>query len=246
MERGHDPNAACGSPAPAETSDRLVGPEHGLGSEGSERHDGPGRDQTDLFLEKWHARGHFVRLRIAVVGRAALQNVGDVDLLALHPHRLDDLGEKLPRAADESQTLNVLFVARGLPHEQEVGGRAALPEHDVGPTARELAPRAAFQKGPQRGKIRDRPRHERGHLAAQGVEKEITHPEVSEELELAADSVVAAHRRVLGAAGPLPEDVKAPLRIWRAGPPEKHPRSSRRPPAWDGATQSLARRASSE
>src|SRR4029079_16879979 len=64
--------------------------------------------------------------------RARLDDVGDEDVLAPEPGRVEQLVEQLARAADEPQSLLVLAGARRLPDEHHVRVGVALARHDVG------------------------------------------------------------------------------------------------------------------
>jgi hypothetical protein len=55
---------------------------------------------------------HLVWLRIAVAGRPALDDIGDVDLFAPQLDRLDDPREKLAGRSDKRQSLTVLLGSR--------------------------------------------------------------------------------------------------------------------------------------
>ncbi len=66
-------------------------------------------DQLDLLPEVRQARVDFFLLRIAVTGRAALENVANVDLLALEVDRLENFVEQLPSAPDKRLTLRIFF-----------------------------------------------------------------------------------------------------------------------------------------
>ena len=69
-------------------------------SERTERTEDEGADELDLTPEDRLAGSDLRRLGIAVARRAALQDVRDVDLVALEADRLQDLVEKLACAAD--------------------------------------------------------------------------------------------------------------------------------------------------
>ena len=71
-----------------------------------------GRIDVDLPEQERLARRDFVRLRIAVARRPALDHVRDVDVAALEADRLDDLRQQLTGAADERLALQV-FVRAG-------------------------------------------------------------------------------------------------------------------------------------
>ncbi len=107
--------------------------------------------------EKRLARHDFVRFGIAVAGRAALQDVGDVHVGAFEPDRFDDLRQQLPRPADERLPLNVFVGARRLAHEHEIGFRIPHAEHDLpSPKPVELAAGAIADVLPKLGERRGR------------------------------------------------------------------------------------------
>ena len=65
----------------AQLGDAVLGREQQLGGEVAEGHDDPGIDELDLRLEVGAARLDLERERVAVAGRTALHDVGDVHLL---------------------------------------------------------------------------------------------------------------------------------------------------------------------
>ena len=114
-----------------------------LRREVAERRDDHRLDQLDLAEEVALARLDLVRLRVAVAGRPALEDVRDVDVAARHPDLREQLLEQLPGLADERQALLVLVEARRLADEHQVGVRIAGAEHDLRPPLREPAAGAA-------------------------------------------------------------------------------------------------------
>ena len=72
-------------------------------------------------------------MRVAVPGRAALDHVRDVDVLAGHADPAEQLVEELPGLADERVALLVLVEARRLADEHQVRLRVADAEDDLGP-----------------------------------------------------------------------------------------------------------------
>ena len=109
-----------------------------------ERRDELRLDQLDLAEEVRLAGGDLVRLRVAVPGRAALEDVRDEDVGASQPDSREQLVEQLPRLPDERDALLVLVEARRLADEHEVGVRAARAEDDLRATLREGAARAGL------------------------------------------------------------------------------------------------------
>src|SRR5439155_15572856 len=72
--------------------------------------------------------------------------VCDKDFVAREVHRGEHLCQQLSRAADERQALRVLVGARSLADHDEVRGRIAGAEDDVGAARAELAPLASLQR----------------------------------------------------------------------------------------------------
>ncbi len=88
-----------------------------------------------------------VRLRVAVAGRAALQDVRHIDLVALEADPGEQLVEELPRLADERLALLILVVAGRLADEHQVGVRITDAEDDLRPALGQPAVRAAGDLG---------------------------------------------------------------------------------------------------
>ena len=72
-------------------------------------------------------------LGIAVPRRAALDDVGNVDLVALEANRRDDSRQQLSRAADERNPLDVFVGAWSFADEHQVSLRIADAEHNLPP-----------------------------------------------------------------------------------------------------------------
>src|SRR5262245_32519026 len=144
MEGGHEQRAAVLMEAPAQGGDRRLAPQQRPGREGPERHDDKRPDDRDLREEKALAGGDLVGLGVAIPGRAALDDVRDVDFIAREPptshlHRLDHLGEQLTGASHERKTLRVLVRSRSLADEHQACLRAPRSEDDRLAAPRELA-----------------------------------------------------------------------------------------------------------
>src|SRR6516164_713884 len=88
VESRDEPGALEIVDAAAEARDGIVAPEQRLGRERAERHDHLRPDRGDLLKQERLALLDFVRLGVAVAGRAALDDVGDVDLVARQVDRL--------------------------------------------------------------------------------------------------------------------------------------------------------------
>ena len=68
----------------------------------------------------------FIVGRVAVLGRAALDDIGDINFLALEPCNLKEFVQKFSRRADEWLPLNVLVVSGGLSHEHDLSIEGAF------------------------------------------------------------------------------------------------------------------------
>src|SRR5450759_1401409 len=96
-------------------------------------------DQLHLAIKVRRARGHLLRQRVAVARRPALDDVGDVDLVAVDPNRLQQLVEELAGLAHEGQPLLVLVLSRGLAHDHDPSLCVARARHRLRPRAMEGA-----------------------------------------------------------------------------------------------------------
>jgi len=96
-----------------------------------EGHDHLRLDQLDLAAEVRTAGVELVGLGIAVLRRTALDDVGDVDVIARQLHRLDDVGEQLSGAADKRFALQVLVASGRLADEHQISVRIAGAPDDL-------------------------------------------------------------------------------------------------------------------
>ena len=90
-------------------------------------------NQLELRLQKRKALCYLIRLRIAVIGRAALQNIADKNIASLEPHRIDNLLKQLASPADKRSPLGVLVAPRRFAHENQLCIRIAFSRHGVRP-----------------------------------------------------------------------------------------------------------------
>ena len=134
---------------PAELRDALLGVEQQLRREVPERDDHARLDQRELAVEPRRAGLDLVGLGVAVAGRAALHDVGDVHVVAGETDPLDELRQQLSGASHERLSLEVLLLAGAFTDEQEVGIGPADAEHHLRTPGRELAQLA------HRGRARD-------------------------------------------------------------------------------------------
>ena len=72
-----------------------------------------------------------MRQRVAIVGRAALEDIGDEHVAALQADLAEQPVEQLPCLPDERKALPVLVSAGRLADEHQVGIGVARAEHDL-------------------------------------------------------------------------------------------------------------------
>ncbi len=84
-----------------------------------------------------------LRARVAIARRTALQDIGDVDLLALQPDGGQHAVQQLPGAADEGLTRAVLVRPRGLADQHQACLAVADPEDGLGAGLAQAAGAAA-------------------------------------------------------------------------------------------------------
>ena len=104
-------------------------------------------DQLHLPEQMALAGLDLVRHGVAVSGRAALDHVCDVHVLAGHADPPEQLVEELPGLADERVALLVLVEAGRLADEHQLGLRAPHAEDDLGASLGKAAARAAGDLG---------------------------------------------------------------------------------------------------
>src|SRR5947199_2758978 len=91
-----------------------------LGGEVPQRADHRRLDQLDLAAKVVLARLDLVGVRIAVIGRTALEHIGDEHIAALEPDLPEQLVEQLARLTDEGKALAILVGARSLADEHQI------------------------------------------------------------------------------------------------------------------------------
>src|SRR5262249_22831822 len=86
---------------PAQPRDRRGRLKHRLRSESAKAADDLWTDGRELPFHKGITGGDFIRFRIAIVRRPALEDIADVDVVALEIDGFDDLRQQLAGAADK-------------------------------------------------------------------------------------------------------------------------------------------------
>src|SRR5207249_1494665 len=117
---------------PVGLADRIAREEPGEGKP-PQRYDQPRADQFDLAQQVLSAGFHLVGHWVAVVRRAALEDVRDVDLGAPRADRRQQLVQELARRSHERASLLVFVVARSFADEHYLGGRGALARDRLRP-----------------------------------------------------------------------------------------------------------------
>ncbi len=86
----------------------------------------------ELALQVRRAGRDLVGLRVAVLGRPALDHVRDEDVLPAPPDRAEEPAEQVPRSAHEGTAQPVLVDAGPFADHDHLGGRIALAGHCMG------------------------------------------------------------------------------------------------------------------
>ena len=134
MEHGKDHKIRLTNGLPPDLGDADLSTEKGFGRPSAERADHLGLDQLDLLEQERLAGFDFVRFRITVVRRTALDHVGDVDLGTSQPCGLQQFVQQLACRAHEWFPLLVLVKARGLTHEHDRRVRVSDPKDHLRPS----------------------------------------------------------------------------------------------------------------
>ena len=131
MERRHEPHAPALEPTAVVAGDEdLLVERPAAGDLAEQRHD-LGLNQRDLLPKVREARLRLRRLRVAVSRRAALDDVGDIDVGPLEPDRVDHPRQKLAGSSDERPREPVLLRAGALADEHQIGVGIALARHGI-------------------------------------------------------------------------------------------------------------------
>ena len=132
MEHGDHAQGAGALHAAAQAGDALARLQDELGGEVAQGDDDRGVHAGNLLAQPGGAGLDLFWARVAVAGRAALEDVGDVDALARDAGAVEHLVEQLAGCAHEGLALEVLVLAGALAYEHDVGMGIAHPEDEVG------------------------------------------------------------------------------------------------------------------
>jgi len=132
-------------PAAAKSTQCFVAVEQVLGRHAPQSDEHPRAYQIDLAVEVPSTLSGFVRRRVAIVGRPALDDISDVDILPVETDRLDDLRQELARPSDKRQTLPILFGSRPFADEHQLGLGIAGAEDNTLAAGAQIAERATHR-----------------------------------------------------------------------------------------------------
>ena len=128
---------------PMNLANRLAGEKLGH-REPTESNDHLRSNRRDLPLEEMIARGHFVRLRIAIVGRPAFHDIGNEHARTVQADRREQLLKELARGANEWSSLAIFVVPWSLPDEHDLRRRRSFTGNGLVSGSREHA-RGAYR-----------------------------------------------------------------------------------------------------
>ena len=152
MKHGKDLKVAPpGQERSSDACDPLGIGKEPLGRRISQCNDEAGVDEGDLCLQIWEARLHFRFVWDAILGRATLDDVCDVDIFALDVDRGKNLVELLPRRANEGPSLLIFNLAGAFSNEHNRRLWISFPENGVSARLTEGALGALFHPFFQRG-----------------------------------------------------------------------------------------------
>lgn len=95
-------------------------------------------NRLDLAQQERMTRLYFIRFGITIIRRAALDDVGDVDVGTFKPHRLDHASQQLPGATDKRFPLKILIPTGPFADKHQSRLRIAHAEYDMAAAATKL------------------------------------------------------------------------------------------------------------
>ena len=96
-------------------------------------------DECDLPLQPFAAAFLFHELRVAIVRRAAFNNVGDVDLCPVEIDHFEHIIEQFAGRADKRQTLQIFLFAGAFTDEHDACVLGTVTEYEMVPHLTEAA-----------------------------------------------------------------------------------------------------------
>ena len=133
VDGGHE-NTALADELSMLTGDAVILPNQAHGSDSSKTHENLWLDQLDLLLQIANASILLRLERITVLGRTALDNIGDIAILtAIKVDDTEHIIKELSGSAHKRLTLQVLLLSRTFANEQNIRLRIAHTEHHIMP-----------------------------------------------------------------------------------------------------------------
>ena len=130
MKGRHYFDAVPFAPLASDSGNRFSGPQQALERRRTQGDDHLGTNKRELAPQEWLAGTHFVTFGRAISGRAALDDVRDINVFAFHTNCDDDLVKQLTRTSNEWAPGGVLFSSRTFTHKHQSCLRVALTEYD--------------------------------------------------------------------------------------------------------------------
>ena len=134
MERPHEEDAVLLNKGAVLLRHRKVGADHPLGGDAAQADDDFRPQQTELLPQPGHTGLALGGQGVAVLGRAALDDVGDIAVGGtVEVDGEEVFVQQLAAASHEGKALLVLALAGAFAHEEHLCALHALPEHHVVP-----------------------------------------------------------------------------------------------------------------
>ena len=133
VEGAHEQDAVFLDELAVLLRDRKILADHPLCSDAPEADHDLRLQQAELLPQPRHTGFALFGLRVAVLGRAALDDVGDIAVpAAIQVDGKEILVQQLAAAPHKGQTLLVLALAGAFAHKEHFGIFGTLPEHHIG------------------------------------------------------------------------------------------------------------------
>lgn len=156
VEGAHEGDAALFGENAVFLGHRKAGPNHPLGRNPAQAYHDFGPQNPELFPQPGHAGFALVGQRVAVLGRPALDDVGDIAVFgAVQIDGKQVFVQQLAAASHKGQTLFVLALAGALAYKQDLGVFHALSKDNVLPGLAQRAAGAGQALGLQGRKIHE-------------------------------------------------------------------------------------------
>ena len=144
MEHRHHPDPLAFDEGPVLAGDPQIWLDQLHARDPAKGDDDPRADQARLLPEISDTAVLLILLRVAVLRRAAFDDVGDVDVfVTVEIDGIEHFVQQLSRSADKGLAFEVLLLARTFADEQDARIRFSYSENNVVPTFAQPALRTA-------------------------------------------------------------------------------------------------------